>query len=219
MKKKTNCGIFLDLHCSQERGFCIDPTGNGVALQNFWQLTKVYWLSLGPSIVRLLKQWKLFCHFVAVLPQEEKTNLKNINCKQVATLHLNIEKTSQKSCLNSKKILDICLGNLWPSFRKLNGLCCMKGCTIIWCSLWGICYRLLRWCHWLATSFWFMLVPYVGFISSPLRFCHVDLRDVQIFNLVFVIRYYSGIFLSFGTIQYSAENLLPIRITSKYHWM
>ena len=56
LKKKTNGGIFQDLHCRQERGFCIDPTGNGIALQKFQQPTKLYWLSLGPSIVRLLKQ-------------------------------------------------------------------------------------------------------------------------------------------------------------------
>ena len=58
-------------------------------LQEMGQLCKIfdnrqkyiYWLSLGPSIVRLLKQWKQFCHFVAELPQEEKTNLKHINLR------------------------------------------------------------------------------------------------------------------------------------------
>ena len=35
-------------------------------------------------------------HFVTEVPQEEKTNLKHINCKKVAALHLNIEKKSQK---------------------------------------------------------------------------------------------------------------------------
>ena len=41
--------------------------------------------------------------------QEEKTNLEHINCKQVAALHLNIEQMSQKSCLSSKKTVDIYL--------------------------------------------------------------------------------------------------------------
>ena len=61
----------------------------------------------------------------------------------------------------------------------------------------------------------------LGFVSSPSRFCHVDLKDLHIFNSVFVIWYYSLIFLFFfllfGTIQYSAENLLLYRIAVKYH--
>ena len=35
-------------------------------------------------------------HFVTEVPQEEKTNLKHINCKKVAALHLHIEKKVTK---------------------------------------------------------------------------------------------------------------------------
>ena len=59
-----------------------------------------------------------------------------------------------------------------------------------------------------------------GFVSSPSRFCHVDLKDVKIFNFVFVIRYYSCI--CFCAIRYYSvisKNLLPNRKAAKYHWM
>ena len=114
-EKKNNCGIFQNLQCSQERGFCIDPKGSGVALQNFRQQTKRH-----KSM--LVETWSIHNktaeavgtisrHFVIEAPQEEKTNLKHINCKKVAALYLNIEKKSQKSFLNLQKDCG-CLKNL-----------------------------------------------------------------------------------------------------------
>ena len=54
-----------------------------VEVHNFQQHTEVCWLSIGPSIKRILEQWYAICHFVSELNKDPKKVPKSINYKRV----------------------------------------------------------------------------------------------------------------------------------------
>lgn len=58
----------------------------GVELHNFQQHTEVRWVSLGPSVRRILEQWECVCSFVKDLGKDPKTAPKSICYKRVAAM-------------------------------------------------------------------------------------------------------------------------------------
>ena len=52
-------------------------------VHNFQQHTEVCWLSIGPSIKRILEQWETICCFVAELAKDPKKVPKGVNYKRV----------------------------------------------------------------------------------------------------------------------------------------
>ena len=55
-------------------------------MHNFQQHTDVRWLSMGPSIKRVLEQWEAICRFVTELSKDPKKVPKSINYKRVYML-------------------------------------------------------------------------------------------------------------------------------------
>ena len=54
-----------------------------VEVHNFQQHTEVCWVSIGPSIKRILEQWDAICHSVSELNKDPKKVPKSINYKRV----------------------------------------------------------------------------------------------------------------------------------------
>ena len=78
---------------------------------NFLQHTEVRWLSIGPSIKRILEQWDAITHFVAELAKDSKKVPKSINFKRIYTLLGAKEKQTTKVTLEF-------LSNVIPVFEK-----------------------------------------------------------------------------------------------------
>ena len=80
-------------------------------VHNFQQHTEVHWLSIGPSIQRVLEQSEAMCHFVAKLAKNPKKVPKSVNCKRAYMLLGTKEKAVTK-------VTHAFLNNLIPLFEQ-----------------------------------------------------------------------------------------------------
>ena len=78
---------------------------------NFLQHTEVRWLSIGPSIKRILEQWDAITHFVAELAKDSEKVPKSINFKRIYTMLGTKEKQTTRVTLEF-------LSNVIPVFEK-----------------------------------------------------------------------------------------------------
>ena len=78
---------------------------------NFLQHTEVRWLSIGPSIKRILEQWDAITHFVAELAKDSKKVPKSINFKRIYTMLGTKEK-------QTTRVTSEFLSNVIPVFEK-----------------------------------------------------------------------------------------------------
>ena len=58
----------------------------GADIETFQQHTEVRWLSIGPTIHRVLEQWDTICHFIKDLEKDNTRKPKSINFKRAAAL-------------------------------------------------------------------------------------------------------------------------------------
>ena len=58
----------------------------GVKMHKFQKHTEVRWLSLGPSVRRILEQWDCICSFVKDLGKDPKTTPKSVAYKRVSAM-------------------------------------------------------------------------------------------------------------------------------------
>ena len=82
----------------------------GVEMHNFQKHTEVRWLSLGPSVRRILEQWDCICSFVKDLGKDPKTTPKSVAYKRVSAM-LNDEEGKK-----TKAQLEF-VGNVSPVFE------------------------------------------------------------------------------------------------------
>ena len=82
-----------------------------VETHNFQQHSEVRWLSMGPSIKRVLKQWNAIIKFVTELAKDQKKVPKSINFKRVYMMLGTKERASTKVTLEF-------LNNIIPLFEK-----------------------------------------------------------------------------------------------------
>ena len=110
-----------------------------VETHNFQQHTEVRWLSMGPSIKRVLEQWDAIITFVTELAKDQKKVPKSIKFKGVYMMLGTKERTSTKVSLEF-------LNNIIPLFEKL--LLLFQKCSpvvhIVYDSLCDILVKMLR---------------------------------------------------------------------------
>ena len=70
---------------------------------NFLQHTEVRWVSIGPSIKRILEQWVAITHFVAELAKDSEKVPKSINFKRIYTMLGTKEKQTTRVTLVSEQ--------------------------------------------------------------------------------------------------------------------
>ena len=78
-----------------------------VEIHNFQQHTEVRWLSMGPSIKRVLKQWDAIIKFVSELAKDQKKVPKSINFKRVYMMLGTKERASTKVTLEFLNIIPL----------------------------------------------------------------------------------------------------------------
>lgn len=83
----------------------------GVEIHNFQKHTEVRWLSLGPSVRRILEQWDCICSFMKDLGKDPKTAPKSVPYKRVLAM-LNDEEGKK-----TKAQLEF-MGNVSPVFLR-----------------------------------------------------------------------------------------------------
>ena len=84
----------------------------GLELHNFQQHTQVRWLSMGPTIDRIVEQWDAITHFVAELAKDPKKVPKSINYKRIHMMFGTKEKATTKVTLQFFR-------NIIPLFEQL----------------------------------------------------------------------------------------------------
>ena len=82
----------------------------GVEIHNFQKHTDVTWLSLGPSVRRILEQWDCICSFVKDLGKDPKTAPKSVAYKRVSAMLNDEEGKKTKAQLQF-------MGNVSPVFE------------------------------------------------------------------------------------------------------
>ena len=77
----------LQVQCCEEREDYQQLQANlGADIETFQQHTEVRWLSIGPSIHRVLEQWDTICHFIKDLEKDNTRKPKSIIFKRAAAL-------------------------------------------------------------------------------------------------------------------------------------
>ena len=79
-------------------------------IHNFQKHTEVRWLSLGPSVQRILEQWDRICSFMKDLGKDPKTAPKSVAYNKVSTM-LTVEEGKK-----TKAQLEF-MGNVSPVFE------------------------------------------------------------------------------------------------------
>ena len=82
----------------------------GVEMHNFQKHIEVRWLSLGPSVRRILEQWDCICSFVKDLGQDPKTAPKSVAHYRVSAMLNDEEGKKTKAQLEY-------MGNVSPGFE------------------------------------------------------------------------------------------------------
>lgn len=79
-------------------------------IDNFQKHTEVRWLSLGPSVQRILEQWDCICSFMKGLGKDPKTAPKSVAYKRVSAMLTDEEGKKTKAQLEF-------MGNVSPVFE------------------------------------------------------------------------------------------------------
>ena len=79
-------------------------------IHNFQKHTEVRWLSLGPSVQRILEQWDCICSFMKDLGKDPKTAPKSVAYKRVSAMLTDKEGRKTKAQLEF-------MGNVSPVFE------------------------------------------------------------------------------------------------------
>ena len=74
-----------------------------VEIHQFQHHTEVRWLSLGPTITRLLEQWDVLLQFVKDFAKDPKTAPRSVNFRHVAAMLAPVEKETTKAYLEFLK--------------------------------------------------------------------------------------------------------------------
>ena len=93
-----------------------------VETHNFQQPTEVRWLSMGPSMKRILEQWDAIIKFVTETVKDQKEVPKSINFKRVYMM-LGTKGFNQSYNWNFSTISFHCLKSFYYYFRKAVLLC------------------------------------------------------------------------------------------------
>ena len=114
--KKLINFIWICIHCSKYSAarwedFKEIKIEMDLEVHNFQQHTEVHWLSIGPSLKRILEQWQPICCFVAELAKNPKKVPKSVNYDRVYMLLGTKEKAVTKVALE-------CFNNLIPLYEQ-----------------------------------------------------------------------------------------------------